>query len=49
MKHICAWCGIDLGETEDEPVDGISHGICPECCEVVEKDIRGGIRVREME
>jgi phage FluMu protein Com len=33
---MCAWCGQILGLVE---VEGISHGMCPACLEVMKKEI----------
>lgn len=33
MKVICAWCNKTL--SPGEPGDAISHGICPDCAEMV--------------
>jgi phage FluMu protein Com len=33
---VCAWCGKILRECD---VDGISHGMCPECFEKMKADI----------
>ena len=37
MKVICAWCGKSLGEKDGQGVEGISHGMCAECQEKLEK------------
>jgi hypothetical protein len=31
IQVICAWCGKSLGQKDGEGIEGISHGICPEC------------------
>lgn len=40
MKHVCAWCGCDLGEDSYEPREAISHGICPTCEQRVRAQIK---------
>ena len=34
MKRVCAWCGRDLGATDDG-YEEISHGICESCCDTL--------------
>ena len=34
MTKICAWCKKDLGTVEG-PEEGVTHGICPDCKEVL--------------
>ena len=31
IKVVCAWCGKATGEVNGKGVEGISHGLCPEC------------------
>jgi hypothetical protein len=31
LHRQCAWCGKDLGETDGEGVEGVSHGMCEAC------------------
>lgn len=31
IKIVCAWCGKDMGTKDGKGVEGITHGICPEC------------------
>lgn len=31
IKHVCAWCNMNLGETDGEGQEGTSHGICDNC------------------
>jgi len=38
MRHICAWCGEETEESEDDGSDQISHGICQKCA----KKLKGG-------
>lgn len=45
MRVVCAWCDTLLYETDEEPRDAISHGICHECFEAVV----GGLTEREEE
>ena len=33
MKVVCAWCNKTL--SPGEPDDTVSHGICPDCAEMV--------------
>jgi len=33
MKQICAWCGKVIKEGQGKA----SHGICPECIEILEE------------
>ena len=34
-RAACAWCGKDLGERAGIPQGETTHGICPDCSEVV--------------
>lgn len=31
IKTVCMYCGKDCGDKDGNGVEGISHGICPEC------------------
>jgi hypothetical protein len=31
MKIVCAWCGVYIGEKDGQGIEGVSHGVCPEC------------------
>jgi NMD protein affecting ribosome stability and mRNA decay len=39
---ICAWCGREIGHKEGG--EGISHGLCRECYEVLEQEVDDIIR-----
>jgi DNA-directed RNA polymerase subunit RPC12/RpoP len=38
MKYICAWCKKPIRETDEEPIDKISHSMCEDC----KKKMRSG-------
>lgn len=38
MISVCAWCGKILGYRGEEP--GVTHGICPECRERIEREYK---------
>jgi len=31
MKIVCASCNKDMGDKDGKGVEGVSHGLCPEC------------------
>jgi len=37
MVVICAWCKKTIGEIAPYDDKSVSHGICPECAEKLEK------------
>jgi hypothetical protein len=44
MKKICSYCRAHYGETGQPPPpglpeDAVTHGICPACVPIVEKEI----------
>ena len=40
MTRICAWCKKVIGEVEGHGSTGETHGICPECAEILRKEIK---------
>ena len=38
MRHICAWCDIDLRPPDGDRDHLISHGICDDCVEKVKNE-----------
>jgi hypothetical protein len=40
MMIICAWCGRALGKKPGAG-DQVSHGICPDCRDIMLKDVSG--------
>jgi hypothetical protein len=35
----CAWCGKTLWISNSEPIGLVSHGICPDCAEIVREEM----------
>ena len=40
IQVICAWCGKPMGKKEGETLHSITHGICPECAQKVQTEIK---------
>ena len=39
MRIICAWCGKSMGQKEPLDDDSVTHGICDQCRERLEREI----------
>jgi len=40
MKIVCAWCKKELGEKEPLDDPRISHGICEECKQKMQQELK---------
>jgi len=40
IQVICAWCQRDIGTKEGEALCSVSHGICTECAQKVQMEIK---------
>lgn len=40
IQVICAWCQKDMGTKESETPHSITHGICHECAQKVQMEIK---------
>ena len=40
IEIVCAWCRRDIGTKAGETLNSVSHGICPECAQKVQTEIK---------
>ena len=40
IESVCAWCRRDIGTKAGETLNSVSHGICPECAQKVQSEIK---------
>ncbi len=48
MLRRCAWCGTWLGQTAPVESMQITHGICPGCLELVQRELREALAIQSL-